>query len=107
MDVSQLPLSRYISHLWTLIPDKDINVCRLYGRLNSDIIRHSVAECRVTLTLKEHFINWVKDEVSIEFYNELVTCDAEHFLDKVLGAVYETLISDEHFNNLRAVGFCA
>ena len=41
----QLRLSRYISHLWINIPDEDINVCRLCGRLNSEIIHHSVAEC--------------------------------------------------------------
>ena len=35
----QLRLSRYISHLWTVSPDKDINVCHHCGRLNSDIIR--------------------------------------------------------------------
>ena len=58
----------------------------------------------MNLPLKEHFINWVKDEISIELYNELVTCDAEHFLDKVLGAVYETLIPDEHFNTLTSCG---
>ena len=77
----QLRLSRYIPHIWTVIPDKDINVCRLCGCINSDIIRHSVAESRV-IPLKEYFINLVFDENSIDLYNELNSCNVEQFLFK-------------------------
>ena len=82
------------------MPDKNINICRLCGALNNDIIRHSVAECRVTLPLREHFIHWVMDENSIELYNELISCDPECFLIKVLGARYESQVPDEHLNVL-------
>ena len=76
----QLKLARYIFHMWTVIPDKNINICRLCGALNNYILRHSVAQCRVTLPLREHFIHWVMNENEVELHNELISCDPEHFL---------------------------
>ena len=101
----QLKLARYISHIWTAIPDKNINICRLCGVLNNDIIRHSVAECRVTLPLREHFIHWVMNVNGIELRNELISCDPEHFLITVLGARYDSKVPDEHLNVLISCGF--
>ena len=91
--------------IWTAIPDKNINICRLCGALNSYIIRHSVAECRVTLPLKEHFIHWVMNENGIELHNKLISCDPEHFLIKILGARYDSQVPDEHLNVLISCGF--
>ena len=44
----------------------------------------------MTLPLREHFIHWVMNENGIELHNELISCDPEHFLIKVLGAWYES-----------------
>ena len=96
----QLRLARYISHLWTIIPGRDLDFCHLCGSISNDIVCHSVAECRVTFPLKEHFINWVSNEISVDLYNELTLCDAEQYLTKVLGATYETPIPEEQFNTL-------
>ena len=82
----QLRIARYISHLWTIIPGRDLDICHLCGSTSNDIICHSVAECRVTFPMKTHFINWVSNEISVDLYNELALCDAEQYLTKVLGA---------------------
>ena len=52
-----------------------------------------------------HSINWVFDEINIDFYNELISCDAEQFMSKVLGAVNETQTADAHLNTLASRGF--
>ena len=54
-------------YIWTIITGRDIGICHLCGSISSDIICHSVAECRVTFPLKEHFINWVSSEISVDY----------------------------------------
>ena len=50
----------------------------------------------MTLPLREHFIHLVMNENGIVLHNELVSCDPEHFLIKVLGARYDSQVPDEY-----------
>ena len=61
----------------------------------------------MTLPLREHFIHWVMNENGVELHNELILCDPEHFLIKVLGEGTNLKFLTNTLMSLLAVGFCS